>query len=193
MSPSACVEHSCSLSIRSMISAPGTLPVAFSGHPSDRRHPSTATTFRGCRAVQASVTSTFPPMKLSRGALRCLAQLQFYARSSGRAFPFQSTLARDLKRDSRTVRRYISELIQTGHIQVHKRQHSSAEYVLSDVLSDVRSGDFILTEVSLSNIKKPVSAEIPAETITTPGGRTTINPAWIRYRDQARRDWRRRA
>lgn len=132
-------------------------------------------------------------MKLSRGALRCLAQLQFYARSSGRAFPFQSTLARDLKRDSRTVRRYISELIQTGHLQVHKRQHSSAEYVLSDVLSDVRSGDFILTEVSLSNIKKPVSAEIPAETITTPGGRTSINPAWIRYRDQARRDWRRRA
>jgi Helix-turn-helix domain len=85
-------------------------------------------------------------MELSRGALRCLDRLKYYARQSGRAFPFQDTLARDLKRDSRTVRRYIFELVQTGHLQVLKRQHSSAEYVLSDVLSDVLSGDFILTE-----------------------------------------------
>lgn len=73
-------------------------------------------------------------LNLSRGARRCLEQLKYYARQSGRAFPFQKTLARDLKRGPRTVGRYISELVDSGAVKVIKRQHSSAEYVLSDVL-----------------------------------------------------------
>lgn len=129
-------------------------------------------------------------MSLSRGALRCLEQLKYYARQSGRAFPFQDTLARDLKRDSRTVRRYLFELVQTGHLQVIKRQHSSAEYVLSDVQSNVRSGDSILTEAKTLNLKepakKPMDVQEPEPYITLESGRQVINPAWQRVRDRIR-------
>ncbi len=90
-------------------------------------------------------------MNLSRGARRLLSLLQSYARLSGRAFPFQATLARKLDCDTRTIRRYVAELREAGLLNVQKRQHSSAEYfiqtgqnvrsgVRSDVRSDVRSG-----------------------------------------------------
>lgn len=142
-----------------------------------------------------------PPMKLSRGAQRCLSQLQYYARESGRAFPFQDTLARDLKRDERTVRRYVSELMRYGALKVVRRQHSSNEYVLSgeicgksgkSVRSDVRSGDSILSELKTLSIKgkparKPPSVEIPSEYITLESGRKIINPAWQRVRDKIRK------
>ena len=83
---------------------------------------------------------------LSRGARRCLAILQSYAAVSGRAFPFQATLAAKLDVSPRTVRRYLHELAAAGLVVVKKRQHSSAEYrlqtgqnVRSGVRSDVRS------------------------------------------------------
>ena len=80
---------------------------------------------------------------VSRGALRCLRLLQSYAAVSGRAFPFQSTIAAQLEVDARTVRRYVRELVAAGQLQVQKRQHSSAEYKIQtgqNVRSDVRSG-----------------------------------------------------
>jgi hypothetical protein len=149
-------------------------------------------------------------MALSRGAQRCLDRLRFYARQTGRAFPFQDTLAVDLKRDVRTVQRYISELVDFGAVKVIRRQHHSAEYVVSeeivacncgkadknvgsepsDVRSDVRSGDFILSEVKTLSLRKParkpMGVEIPPEYITTASGRQVINPAWQRVRDKIR-------
>jgi AraC-like DNA-binding protein len=83
----------------------------------------------------------------SIGARRLLRLLESYARLSGRAFPFQATLAQKLKCSDRTVRRYLRELCRAGRVGVVKRQHHSAEYrllavenVRSDVRSDVRSG-----------------------------------------------------
>lgn len=80
---------------------------------------------------------------VSRGARRCLALLQSYAAVSGRAFPYQATLAAKLDVSPRTVRRYLHELAAAGLVVVKKRQHSSAEYRLQtgqNVRSGVRSG-----------------------------------------------------
>jgi hypothetical protein len=82
-------------------------------------------------------------LNLSRGACRCLEELLKCGGKVGRCFPYQQTLATRLGRDIRTVRRYISELIRTKHLQVIKRQRFSSEYVLSETLKmsglDVRS------------------------------------------------------
>jgi hypothetical protein len=80
---------------------------------------------------------------LSRGARRLFDLLQSYARHSGRAFPFQKTLAGRMECADRTIRRYINELVAGGMLAVRKRQHSSAEYVIQtgqNVRSGVRSG-----------------------------------------------------
>ena len=106
-------------------------------------------------------------MDLSRGARRCLELLQSYARSSGRAFPFQSTIAAKLGVGDRMVRKYIRELAQAGALQVRKRQHSSAEYVLrqeqkfrSEFRSEFRSGRrVLLVREDLVKLRKPPGVE----------------------------------
>jgi hypothetical protein len=96
---------------------------------------------------------------MSRGALRCLALLQSYAAKSGRAFPFQKTLAAQLEVDVRTVKRYVHELCAAGELKVRRRQHSSAEYefqkgqnVPSNVPSGVPSGRRFLSEKRMSTV-----------------------------------------
>lgn len=64
-------------------------------------------------------------MQLSRGALRCFRRLEWYARSTGEAFPFQATLAKDLKRSERSVRRFLTELRTAGLIKITKRGPTS--------------------------------------------------------------------
>ena len=78
-------------------------------------------------------------MQLSSGAQRLLRTLKSFARLSGRAFPFQKTLAAKLFRTVRTVQRWLAELVRAGLVTVQKRQHSSAEYSLKNVVSDVVS------------------------------------------------------
>lgn len=78
-------------------------------------------------------------MKLSSGAQRLLRTLKSFARVSGRAFPFQRTLAGMFTKTIRTVQRWLAELVRAGLVTVQKRQHSSAEYSLKNVVSDVVS------------------------------------------------------
>lgn len=84
---------------------------------------------------------------LSVGSKRLFSLLRSYAARSGRAFPFQRTLAARLGVSDRQVRTYVKELRDAGFLDVRKRQHSSAEYSLrqeanfrSDFRSDFRSG-----------------------------------------------------
>ena len=132
---------------------------------------------------------------LSRGARRCFQTLQSFARKSGRAFPFQSTLAAELEVDIRTVRRYIRELRIAGWISVEKRQHSSALYTIqtgqnvrSGVLSEAknvrseRSGPYITERLTTSDS----SAEPPTH-IKTETGYTYLNPVWQQWRDREQR------
>jgi len=82
-------------------------------------------------------------MNLSRGARRLLDLLKSFARRSGRAFPFQKTLAEKLEVKIRTIKRWVRELREAGLIAVRRRQHSSAEYEIQkgqNVPSDVPSG-----------------------------------------------------
>lgn len=80
-------------------------------------------------------------MVLSRGAQRCFSFLKSLARFSGRAFPLQETVAIRLGCKRRMVRYYLAELREAGLIvATKKRQHSSAEYVLSQTGNDCRSG-----------------------------------------------------
>lgn len=82
-------------------------------------------------------------MQLSRGTRRLLTELKSYARHSGRAFPFQETLATRLGVDVRTIKRWVRELREAGQITVRRRQHSSAEYEIQkgqNVPSNVPSG-----------------------------------------------------
>jgi DNA-binding transcriptional MocR family regulator len=79
-------------------------------------------------------------MQLSAGAKRLLQTLKSLARLSGRAFPFQRTLAAKLSRTVRTIQRWLAELVRAGLVSVQKRQHSSAEYHLENVVSGVVSG-----------------------------------------------------
>ena len=90
-------------------------------------------------------------MNLSRGARRLLDLLKSFARRSGRAFPFQKTLAEKLEVKIRTIKRWVRELREGGLIAVRRRQHSSAEYEIQkgqeyeiqkgqNVPSDVPSG-----------------------------------------------------
>jgi hypothetical protein len=81
-------------------------------------------------------------MSLSRGACRLLSELQSYARRSGWAAPFQSTLAAKLGVTERTIRRWLLKLRRAGALLTKKRQRTSAEYVIQcweNVRSNVRS------------------------------------------------------
>ena len=83
-------------------------------------------------------------MQLSSGAQRLLRILKSLARLSGRAFPFQRTLRLMAAktgplRTVRTIQRWLAELVRAGLVIVKKRQHSSAEYQLQDVVSNVVS------------------------------------------------------
>jgi hypothetical protein len=138
-------------------------------------------------------------MPLSRGASRCLSLLQSYAAGSGKAFPYQETIAKKLNVKPRMVRYYLAELKASGFVEkVLKRQHSSAQYCLSDCRSDCRSGEPVLiTELKLSTSekldRKPPGVEIPPMEIQNEYGRWIINPAWPRYRDLANSERVRRA
>ena len=65
-------------------------------------------------------------MHLSRDALRCLRLIEAYARKSGRAFPFQRTLAAQLGCTERTVQRFYHTLQAAGLIKIQRRGPHSA-------------------------------------------------------------------
>lgn len=138
-------------------------------------------------------------MELSRGARRCLSLLQSFAAGSGKAFPYQDTLAKKLGVQPRMVRYYLAELKLAGLVEkVLKRQHSSAQYCLSDCRSDCRSGaPVIITEFKQSSseqpARKPQGVEIPPMEIQNEYGRWIMNPAWPRYRELATSERVRRA
>ena len=134
---------------------------------------------------------------LSRGARRCLQLLRSYAARSGRAFPYQATLAAQLDVKPRMVRYYLAELKAAGFVEkVLKRQHSSAEYCLSGCQSDCRSGPpYPITDLKPSitseqQPRKPMAVETnrePKAYIPDPtgwSGSPILNPAWVAWRDR---------
>jgi Helix-turn-helix domain len=136
---------------------------------------------------------------LSSGARRCLFLLRSFAGKTGRAFPYQRTIADKLGVEPRMVRYYLAELKACGLVEkVLKRQHSSAEYCLSDCRSDCRSGSSTpITELKpITSDKlgrKPPTVEIPEECLRNEYGRVSLNPAFLRYRDLAATERVRRA
>lgn len=68
--------------------------------------------------------------RLSRGAQRCLDLLQWYRSRFPRVYPYQSTLARHLKRKLRQTAYYLQELKQAGLIDVIQCGPGPAEYML---------------------------------------------------------------
>lgn len=120
-------------------------------------------------------------MELSSGARRLSQLLQSYARLSGRAFPFQATLAKKLCCSDRTVRRYASELAKAGRLAIIQRQRHSAEYRLlpvHNVQANVQAGvqaKSAYIGVSSSELRQSQLA-MPEPTITNEYGRTEPNP-----------------
>ncbi len=122
-------------------------------------------------------------MNISAGALALFENLHSYARRSGRAFPFQATLAADAGGVStQMVRRWLLELKRANAVSVVKRQHSSAEYVLlktvaqlrSELRSELRSGVCIIGSSKAELKAEPLA--FPEPTTTNEYGRTEPNP-----------------
>lgn len=127
-------------------------------------------------------------MHLSSGAMGLFKLLHSFARRSGRAFPFQKTLACRLHVSEQMVRRWLLELKTLQAVEVVKRQHSSAEYRLlktveklrSELRSELRSGAVHKgmstdSELELAARSRPELA-FPEPTITNEYGRTDPNP-----------------
>lgn len=67
---------------------------------------------------------------LSRGAQRCLDLLKWYAARFRDVYPLQSTIAKNLGKQERQVRNYLTELKSAGLLQVKRDGPNPAMYVL---------------------------------------------------------------
>lgn len=104
-------------------------------------------------------------LALSTGARRCLRLLASFAARSGKAFPFQRTLAEKLDCNIRTVSRYVRELRDAGVVQVQKRQQSSALYKLSSNCGNPVENGTHRTARARENVVSGVVSETPPKSV----------------------------
>lgn len=142
-------------------------------------------------------------MKLSRGAIRCLARLLWYARRYKRVHPTQQKLAVGLEVSDRQVRTYLAELRGNGLVSVH--QGGNGRAALYSLTSGLTSGllpgcfpvpysepsindvvmveNFRAVEPQLSSVLQYKSKlAMPARTIQNEYGRECPNPEFYRIR-----------
>jgi DNA-binding transcriptional MocR family regulator len=93
---------------------------------------------------------------LSRGAHRCLKFIKSYDfQRRGWSCPSQTTLAKDLGVDLRTVKRYVAELTRKSYLLARRRPNSSSVYSFG-----VRKGQNVPAKVT-QNVPADVPADVP--------------------------------
>ena len=133
-------------------------------------------------------------MSVSRGARRLFQLIHRFIHRYGEFYAGQSWIATHLRASVRSVKRWTAVLIRHGYLAVTRRGNQTSTYQilknlapqlapqLAPPLKDNPSG-ITPSERKPSASSQTASAELPEETITSPGGRTYLNPEWQACRD----------
>lgn len=143
---------------------------------------------------------------LSRGARALFQLIHRFINRYGNFFAGQAWIAERLKASVRTVKRWLSELVRGGYVEASRRPNRTSMYrIIRHIESNLappmappmapplKEEPSVVTLSERKPARKPMGVEIPSETITTPGGRRIINPAWLKYRDLSTSERVRRA
>jgi len=145
---------------------------------------------------------------LSSGASRLLRLIRWFHSKCGACFPKQKFLAARLGCVTRTIQRYLAELVAAGLVSITRRGRTANEYTLlsvrapaQNVASNVASKR--LPSIYTESIEETTSAsstpvvagvrlpfagvfEMPEPTIRHAAGRVERNPAWSAVQDVLR-------
>ena len=139
-------------------------------------------------------------MKVSRGARRLFNLIHRIIHNSklGECFASQAWLAERLRKEIRasvrSVKRWLAELVSGGYVETMRRPNRTSVYQIRKVLAPpmappmappLKDEPSVLTpsERKQAGRASSLHSELPPEILTTPGGRTYLNPEWQACRD----------